>query len=42
MYKSSVSVNLIPDTAVYFGDKGGRTFGHTIAVDEYGFIYVHG
>ena len=28
--------------ASFFGDKAGRTFGHTLAVDEYGFIYIHG
>lgn len=32
----------IPDAAVYFGDGRGLTFGQAIAVDEYGFIYVHG
>jgi hypothetical protein len=42
MYSATAAIANIPDTAVYFGDKDGRTFGQTIAVDEYGFIYVHG
>lgn len=32
----------MPDAAVYFGDGKGHIFGQAIAVDEFGFIYVHG
>ena len=33
---------IIPEAAVYFGENRGHTYGNTIAVDEYGYIYVHG
>ena len=39
---ANYNVNKIPEMAVYFGDRDGETNGQTIAVDEYGFIYVHG
>ncbi len=32
----------MPEAAVYFGDPNGNTWGQAIAVDEYGYIYVHG
>ena len=32
----------IPELAVNFGDPRGNTVGRTLAVDQYGYIYVHG
>ncbi len=41
-YSTTASISSMPDTAAFFGDKNGKTFGQAIAVDEYGFVYVHG
>jgi hypothetical protein len=32
----------IPEFAVNFGDKDGDLRAHALAVDEFGYIYVHG
>jgi hypothetical protein len=39
---NKANINTIPEGAVYFGDASSNTYGQTIAVDEYGYIYVHG
>lgn len=42
---SSITIanyNNIPDFAVNFGDKDGDLRAHALAVDEFGYIYVHG
>ena len=31
-----------PSIAAYFGDKNGNLYSNSIALDQYGFVYVHG
>ena len=39
---NKANLNSIPEAAAYFGENKGDTIGQTLAVDEYGYIYVHG
>ena len=39
---NSANMGTIPGEAAYFGDYRGDTYGYTLDVDEYGFIYLSG
>lgn len=39
---SAANLNNIPEAAAYFGDRDGHLTGFAMAVDEFGFIYLHG
>jgi hypothetical protein len=39
---TQANIGSIPEAAVYFGENEGGTWAHAVAVDEYGYIYVHG
>ncbi len=39
---SASHVNSNPSIAAYLGDKSGNLESSSIALDQYGFVYVHG
>ena len=39
---NSANMGTIPGEAAYFGDYRADTYGYTLDVDEYGFIYLSG